>query len=121
LVRRYIAEHANKPGGGNIAKGIYERKVRNDEVTYYIRYQFKAIGADGNGKFRCLIPAARAAAPDVIGFSLATSIASPGFLWRFASATGVTATNTRHELHEAVREVIARFPVYRTYIRAEAG
>lgn len=28
---------------------------------------------------------------------------------------------TRHELHEALREVIARFPVYRTYVRAEAA
>jgi (1->4)-alpha-D-glucan 1-alpha-D-glucosylmutase len=28
---------------------------------------------------------------------------------------------TRHELHEALREVIARFPVYRTYVCAEAG
>jgi len=28
---------------------------------------------------------------------------------------------TRHEIHEAVREVIACFPVYRTYIRAEWG
>ncbi|HEY7338104.1 MAG TPA: malto-oligosyltrehalose synthase, partial [Bryobacteraceae bacterium] len=28
---------------------------------------------------------------------------------------------TRHELHEAAREVIACFPVYRTYVRAEAG
>ncbi len=28
---------------------------------------------------------------------------------------------TRHELHEAIREVIARFPVYRTYVRAKAG
>jgi (1->4)-alpha-D-glucan 1-alpha-D-glucosylmutase len=28
---------------------------------------------------------------------------------------------TRHELHEALREAIACFPVYRTYVRAEAG
>ncbi|MGH7342954.1 MAG: malto-oligosyltrehalose synthase, partial [Candidatus Rokuibacteriota bacterium] len=28
---------------------------------------------------------------------------------------------TRHELHEALREVIAWFPVYRTYARAETG
>jgi (1->4)-alpha-D-glucan 1-alpha-D-glucosylmutase len=28
---------------------------------------------------------------------------------------------TRHELHEAVREIIAGFPVYRTYVRAGAG
>jgi (1->4)-alpha-D-glucan 1-alpha-D-glucosylmutase len=28
---------------------------------------------------------------------------------------------TRHELHEAIRTVIACFPVYRTYVRAEAG
>jgi (1->4)-alpha-D-glucan 1-alpha-D-glucosylmutase len=28
---------------------------------------------------------------------------------------------TRHELHEALREVIAGFPVYRTYVRAEPG
>jgi (1->4)-alpha-D-glucan 1-alpha-D-glucosylmutase len=28
---------------------------------------------------------------------------------------------TRHELHELLREVIACFPVYRTYVRAEAG
>jgi (1->4)-alpha-D-glucan 1-alpha-D-glucosylmutase len=28
---------------------------------------------------------------------------------------------TRHELHEALRELIASFPVYRTYVRAEAG
>jgi len=28
---------------------------------------------------------------------------------------------THHELHEALREVIACFPVYRTYVRAEAG
>jgi (1->4)-alpha-D-glucan 1-alpha-D-glucosylmutase len=28
---------------------------------------------------------------------------------------------TRHELHEALREVIACFPVYRTYVRADAG
>jgi (1->4)-alpha-D-glucan 1-alpha-D-glucosylmutase len=28
---------------------------------------------------------------------------------------------TRHELHEALREVTACFPVYRTYVRAEAG
>jgi (1->4)-alpha-D-glucan 1-alpha-D-glucosylmutase len=27
---------------------------------------------------------------------------------------------TRHEAHEAIRELIARFPVYRTYARAEA-
>lgn len=27
----------------------------------------------------------------------------------------------RHELHEALRETIACFPVYRTYVRAEAG
>ena len=28
---------------------------------------------------------------------------------------------TRHELHEALRELIACFPIYRTYVRAEAG
>jgi (1->4)-alpha-D-glucan 1-alpha-D-glucosylmutase len=28
---------------------------------------------------------------------------------------------TRHELHEAIREVIARFPVYRTYMRPTSG
>jgi (1->4)-alpha-D-glucan 1-alpha-D-glucosylmutase len=28
---------------------------------------------------------------------------------------------TRHEIHEALREVIASFPVYRTYIRANTG
>jgi (1->4)-alpha-D-glucan 1-alpha-D-glucosylmutase len=28
---------------------------------------------------------------------------------------------TRHEIHEAIREVVAAFPVYRTYIRAAAG
>ena len=28
---------------------------------------------------------------------------------------------TRHELHEILREVIAHFPVYRTYVRAELG
>src|SRR5579883_2662778 len=28
---------------------------------------------------------------------------------------------TRHEIHEAIREVIAAFPVYRTYVRAAAG
>ena len=28
---------------------------------------------------------------------------------------------TRHELHEALREIVAWFPVYRTYARAEAG
>jgi (1->4)-alpha-D-glucan 1-alpha-D-glucosylmutase len=28
---------------------------------------------------------------------------------------------TRHELHEAVRELAASFPVYRTYVQAEAG
>jgi (1->4)-alpha-D-glucan 1-alpha-D-glucosylmutase len=28
---------------------------------------------------------------------------------------------TRHDLDEALREVIACFPVYRTYVRAEAG
>jgi (1->4)-alpha-D-glucan 1-alpha-D-glucosylmutase len=28
---------------------------------------------------------------------------------------------TRHELHEVLREVMACFPVYRTYVRAEAG
>jgi (1->4)-alpha-D-glucan 1-alpha-D-glucosylmutase len=28
---------------------------------------------------------------------------------------------TRHELHEALRELMACFPVYRTYVRAEAG
>ena len=28
---------------------------------------------------------------------------------------------TRHELHEVLREVIAHFPVYRTYVRAETG
>jgi (1->4)-alpha-D-glucan 1-alpha-D-glucosylmutase len=28
---------------------------------------------------------------------------------------------TRHELHEVLREVIACFPVYRTYVRAEVG
>jgi (1->4)-alpha-D-glucan 1-alpha-D-glucosylmutase len=28
---------------------------------------------------------------------------------------------TRHELHEALREVVACFPVYRTYVRPEAG
>ena len=27
---------------------------------------------------------------------------------------------TRHELHEALRELIASFPIYRTYVRAEA-
>jgi len=28
---------------------------------------------------------------------------------------------TRHEIHEAIREIIAAFPVYRTYVRAGAG
>jgi len=28
---------------------------------------------------------------------------------------------TRHELHEAIRAVLACFPVYRTYVRAESG
>lgn len=28
---------------------------------------------------------------------------------------------TRHELHEALRELVVAFPVYRTYVRAEAG
>ncbi len=28
---------------------------------------------------------------------------------------------TRHEIHEAIREIIAGFPVYRTYVRAGAG
>jgi maltooligosyltrehalose synthase len=28
---------------------------------------------------------------------------------------------TRHELHEALREVVACFPVYRTYVRPQAG
>ncbi len=28
---------------------------------------------------------------------------------------------TRHELHEALREVVARCPVYRTYVRADLG
>jgi len=28
---------------------------------------------------------------------------------------------TRHELHEAVRDVVACFPVYRTYVQAERG
>ncbi len=28
---------------------------------------------------------------------------------------------TRHEVHEAIREVIARFPVYRTYVRPGSG
>ncbi|MCU1258780.1 MAG: malto-oligosyltrehalose synthase, partial [Bryobacterales bacterium] len=28
---------------------------------------------------------------------------------------------TRHEIHHALREVVACFPVYRTYVRAEAG
>jgi (1->4)-alpha-D-glucan 1-alpha-D-glucosylmutase len=28
---------------------------------------------------------------------------------------------TRHELHEALRELVIQFPVYRTYVRAEAG
>ena len=28
---------------------------------------------------------------------------------------------TRHEIHEAIREIIAAFPVYRTYVRALAG
>jgi (1->4)-alpha-D-glucan 1-alpha-D-glucosylmutase len=28
---------------------------------------------------------------------------------------------TRHELHEAIRDVAACFPVYRTYVRADAG
>jgi (1->4)-alpha-D-glucan 1-alpha-D-glucosylmutase len=28
---------------------------------------------------------------------------------------------TRHELHEAMQELLAAFPVYRTYVRAEAG
>jgi (1->4)-alpha-D-glucan 1-alpha-D-glucosylmutase len=28
---------------------------------------------------------------------------------------------TRHELHEAVQELLIAFPVYRTYVRAEAG
>ena len=28
---------------------------------------------------------------------------------------------TRHEIHHAVRELVANFPVYRTYVRAEAG
>ena len=30
-----------------MAKGIYERKGKNGDVTYYIRYQFKTIGFDG--------------------------------------------------------------------------
>jgi len=30
-----------------MAKGIYERKGKNGDVTYYIRYQFKSKGADG--------------------------------------------------------------------------
>ena len=30
-----------------MAKGIYERKGKNGDVTYYIRYQFKTTGADG--------------------------------------------------------------------------
>jgi hypothetical protein len=30
-----------------MAKGIYERKGKNGDVTYYIRYQFKTVGADG--------------------------------------------------------------------------
>ncbi len=33
-----------------MAKGIYERKGKNGDVTYYIRYQFKTVGADG-GEF----------------------------------------------------------------------
>ncbi|HEX5431854.1 MAG TPA: malto-oligosyltrehalose synthase, partial [Bryobacteraceae bacterium] len=28
---------------------------------------------------------------------------------------------TRHELHEAIREIVASFPVYRSYVRANAG
>jgi (1->4)-alpha-D-glucan 1-alpha-D-glucosylmutase len=28
---------------------------------------------------------------------------------------------TRHEIHHAIRETVACFPVYRTYVRAEAG
>lgn len=28
---------------------------------------------------------------------------------------------TRHEIHHAIRELVANFPVYRTYVRAEAG
>ena len=31
-----------------MAKGIYERKGRNGDVTYYIRYQFKTVDGDGN-------------------------------------------------------------------------
>jgi hypothetical protein len=30
-----------------MAKGIYERTGKNGDVTYYIRYQFKTVGADG--------------------------------------------------------------------------
>ena len=30
-----------------MAKGIYERKGKHGDVTYYIRYQFKTTGADG--------------------------------------------------------------------------
>ncbi len=30
-----------------MAKGIYERQGKNGDVTYYIRYQFKTMGADG--------------------------------------------------------------------------
>jgi (1->4)-alpha-D-glucan 1-alpha-D-glucosylmutase len=29
--------------------------------------------------------------------------------------------HTRHDLHEALRETAASFPIYRTYVRAEAG
>src|SRR5690349_150798 len=30
-----------------MAKGIYERKGKNGDVTYYIRYQFKTLNGDG--------------------------------------------------------------------------
>ena len=31
-----------------MAKGIYERKGKNGDVTYYIRYQFKTLNGTGN-------------------------------------------------------------------------
>ena len=35
-----------------MAKGIYERKGKNGDVTYYIRYQFKTRQRGGRGNYQ---------------------------------------------------------------------
>ncbi len=37
-----------------MAKGIYERKGKSGDVTYYVRYQFKTVDADGRETIRDL-------------------------------------------------------------------